>query len=94
MEPKTRSDTQGTSIIPSKADPCVYFRRQKRKILILGVYVDDIILLANDNKLLRDTKQKLIEKFKIKDLGETRSLLGLRVTRDKQQGKIWLDQQA
>lgn len=30
----------------------------------------------------------------MKDLGEARNLLGLRVTRDKQQGKIWLDQQA
>ncbi|KMQ85397.1 retrovirus-related pol polyprotein from transposon tnt 1-94 [Lasius niger] len=78
---------------PSKADPCIYFRRQKGKIL-LGVYVDDIILLANDDQLLRDTKRKLAEKFKMKDLGEVRNLLGLRVTRDKQQGKIWLDQQA
>lgn len=82
------------NLTPSKADPYVYFKRQGRKMLILGVYVDDMIVLSSDDELLRTTKQKLSERFKMKDLGEARHLLRLRVTRDKQRGKIWLDQEA
>lgn len=78
----------------SRADPCIYYCRTQRKIVIVAVYVDDMFILSNDTQLLQATKKKLSNKFKMKDLGEARSLLGMRITRDRQRGKIWLDQEA
>lgn len=46
----------------SRTDPCVYFKREGKQQLILGIYVDDIIVLSNSEKLLRAIKQKLAEK--------------------------------
>lgn len=79
-----------------KADPCV-IKRQQEKMVILGicrVYVDDMIMLSNNNRLLAMTKQELSKHFKMKDLGKTKHLLGSKVTRDEQRGSIWLDQEA
>lgn len=76
---------------PSKANPCVYIKRHQGKLVLLEVYVDDIIILSNDDCSLIATKQYLAKHFKMKDLGEAQHLLGLKITRDEQR-HIWLNQ--
>lgn len=76
----------------SETDPCIYYRKSHRKILIIEVYVDDIFILYND-KMLASTKKNLAVKFKIKDLGKASHLLRMKITRDKQQGLLWIDQE-
>ena len=53
------------------------------KITILMVYVDDIILTEDDEIKIARLKRGLVEEFEIKDLGQLRFFLGMKVTRSK-----------
>jgi hypothetical protein len=45
------------------------------------VYVDDLAIFSSDEQLLRDTKECLMNRFAMKDLGEISRYLGLEVER-------------
>jgi len=77
----------------SDFDPCVYYSVNSGKILIVAVYVDDLIILSNDQKQKRNLKENLMKHLKMKDLGEIHHCLGIRVQRDCVKGTISLDQQ-
>ena len=77
----------------SNFDPCVYYKINNGKILIIAVYVDDLIILSNDQKQKRNLKARLMKQLKMKDLGEIHYCLGIRVQRDRTEGTISLDQQ-
>jgi septin family protein len=49
------------------------------KTIILGLYVDDILLASNDEELLKQTKNLLMETYKMKDLGKVKKFLGLNI---------------
>lgn len=76
----------------SKVDPCVYFKRTHKQIIIIAVYVDDLLMFSNDSKLTATMKNALSSAFKMKDLGEVTSILGMNVTRDRKKGIISIDQ--
>lgn len=76
----------------SKADSCVYFKREDKNRAIIAIYVDDLLILTNNEKTKVLLKGKLSQKFDMKDLGEARYLLGMNITRDRKSGKIWLNQ--
>lgn len=46
----------------------------------------------SDNKEKSLLKQRLSETFKMHDLGEEKHLLGMKISRDRKSGKVWLDQ--
>ncbi|CAN1753617.1 Retrovirus-related Pol polyprotein from transposon TNT 1-94 [Linum perenne] len=52
-----------------------------RKITILIVYVDDIIITGDDEREINLLKQKLAGEFETKDLGEMKYFLGMEVAR-------------
>ena len=45
------------------------------------VYVDDVLVASNDKEQVEEFKVLLDQKFKLKDLGELKYLLGLEVAR-------------
>lgn len=65
-----------------------------KKILIVAIYVDDILIFSNHEDLEKAVKESLSSKFKMKDLGEISSILGMRVIRDRGERTISLDQAA
>ena len=62
--------------------------------MFIGVYVNDIILAANNEKQLKQVKEDLSNKFDIKDLGELKYFLGIKVEQNKESGSIWIGQPA
>ncbi|KAL0318263.1 UNVERIFIED_CONTAM: Retrovirus-related Pol polyprotein from transposon TNT 1-94 [Sesamum calycinum] len=52
-------------------------------VLFLVLYVDDILLIGNDIKMLGDTKAWLSTQFSMKDLGEASYILGIKIFRDR-----------
>ena len=58
--------------------------------MFIGVYVDDIILAAKNEKQLKQVKEDLSNKFDIKDLGELKYFLGIKVEQNKESGSIWI----
>ena len=64
-------------------DQCIYMKVSGRKYIFLILYVDDILLIANDTDLLIETKQLLFSHFDKKDLGEGSYVLGIQILRDR-----------
>ena len=63
-------------------------------MMFIGVYVDDLILAARNEKQLNQVKEKLSSKFDIKDLGEFKYFLGMKVEQNKETKSIWIGQPA
>lgn len=63
--------------IQNGADHCVYVRETPSDKVIIIIWVDDIILAASDEKVLKTVKDMLTVKFKMKDLGQLRYFLGI-----------------
>ena len=47
--------------------------------IFLVLYVDDILLAANETILLVETKQMLCNNFDMKDLGDASFVLGIKI---------------
>jgi hypothetical protein len=76
----------------SQTDPYVYTKRAGRKMVLLAVYVDDILIFSNDDFATSSTKNSLNEKFHMKDLGQVSKCLGINFTRDWKRHTIHIDQ--
>ncbi|GMF25151.1 unnamed protein product [Phytophthora fragariaefolia] len=61
----------------SRMDPCLYFLRQHGKLCVLGLYVDDILIVSQNTKISDLVMTQLTERFNIKDLGDERKCLGV-----------------
>ena len=61
-------------------EACVYKLRREKFVVYLVLYVDDILLMGDNVKLLTDC---LATQFKIKDLRNTNYVLEIQILRDK-----------
>ena len=86
-------DTQLKSMgfTQTKSDPCIYVSTGEESFII-AVYVDDILLATRADKRMTEVKREIASKFKVKDLGELRLFLGVKVVQNKEDGTIWLGQ--
>ena len=66
-----------------KSDPCVYIYSEGGAIYVLTLYVDDVLLLGKDRKVLERIKRKLMGRFSSTDMGDVSLVLGMEVTRDR-----------
>ncbi|KAL0292701.1 UNVERIFIED_CONTAM: Retrovirus-related Pol polyprotein from transposon TNT 1-94 [Sesamum radiatum] len=67
---------RGYDFIKNDYDPCVYKKISGSSVAYLVLYVDDILLIGNDVKMLGDIKAKLSTQFSMKDMGEASYILG------------------
>ncbi|KAL0462296.1 UNVERIFIED_CONTAM: hypothetical protein Slati_0117200 [Sesamum latifolium] len=58
----------------------------------LVLYVDDILLIGNDVKMLGDIKAWLSTQFSMKDMGEASYILGIKIYRDRSRRMLELTQ--
>ena len=63
-------------------ETCVYKRHQDKVVIFLVLYVDDILLIGNDVKVMSSVKVWLSSQFDMKDLGEANFILGIKLWRD------------
>ena len=68
--------------ISNRLENCVYIMKSGSSFIILSLYVDVILLVTNNMKLLNKVKIELSEKFEIKDMGEASYVLGIQIARD------------
>jgi hypothetical protein len=57
----------------------VYRKGTGASLLLVGVYVDDLIICGPDNKIVADFKQQMMQSFKMSDLGLLSYYLGMEV---------------
>lgn len=80
---------KSVNLTRSRADPCVYFNKEAE--LIVGVYVDDLLVTSSRYSTIQKFKDDIKAVFEVKDLGELHHLLSIRITRNKD-GSMTLDQ--
>ncbi|KAJ9557744.1 LOW QUALITY PROTEIN: hypothetical protein OSB04_012358 [Centaurea solstitialis] len=71
----------------SEFEPCVYTKFSGSIVTFLVLYVDDILLIANDS-----VKSWLSKCFQMKDLGEAAYILGIKIYRNRSKRLIGLSQ--
>jgi hypothetical protein len=76
----------------SLIDPGIYMRGTGVNAVFLAVYVDDLLIFGHDLNYISEFKLRLNQKFTIKDFGEVKNILGMCVTRDRQNRTLRLDQ--
>lgn len=59
------------------ANNCVYKKQSDGERVILIIWVDDLLIAASSNDLIRDVKGILAKRFNTKDFGELRHFLGV-----------------
>jgi hypothetical protein len=68
----------------TRSDYCCYIRRQGENFAIVLVWVDDLVVFTNSPAESDRVEHELKQKFEIKTLGEPSLLLGMKITRDKE----------
>ena len=78
------------------SDPCLFFLLTKTgRLLLLFLFVDDFQVgyHRDDREEWEQLKQLLIDRFRTKDMGESKWILGMRIQRDRAAGTLTLDQE-
>ncbi|KAL0455905.1 UNVERIFIED_CONTAM: hypothetical protein Slati_0929700 [Sesamum latifolium] len=83
---------RGYDFIKNDYDPCVYKKISGSSVAYLVLYVDDILLIGNDVKMLGDIKAWLSTQFSMKDMGEASYILGIKIYRDRSRRMLGLTQ--
>nr|KAJ0190715.1 hypothetical protein LSAT_V11C800406370 [Lactuca sativa] len=74
----------------NSADRCIYFKHTSDYIVVICLYVDDMLIIGTHLEGILETKKYLSSNFKMKDLGEVDTILGIKVKRTG--GQISLSQ--
>jgi len=74
------------------ADHSLYIRRSQSELAIIALYVDDLLILSNTIEAMSKIKSALSREFEMSDCGELHQFLGIRITRDRANRRISLDQ--
>lgn len=78
------------------SDPCLFTKRSRSgRPMLLFVFVDDMQAFydARDLSEWNESKRGLEQRFETKDLGESKWMLGMRITRNRAANTIKLDQE-
>lgn len=65
-------------------DQAVYTRNKKGCLLIVGVYVDDLIVTGSSEREISEFKEQMMKEFEMSDLGLLAYYLGIEVSQKKE----------
>ena len=77
---------------PLISDECIFISPNRRMIIL--VYVDDVLIISSDQAQCQEVYNYLAQHFRMNNLGEPTTFLGMRITRDWNAHTISLDQTA
>jgi hypothetical protein len=78
------------------ADTCLYNKKTKSgRLMIIAIFVDDILSAydQSDEAEWNHYKSTIMQKYKVRDLGEADWILQMKVTRDRKNQTLMLDQE-
>ena len=88
------------SFIPGKRyiqrfyDPCVYYNKSlSGEHINILLYVDNMLIAFKSRSAIDKLKNDLSFKFKMKDLGEEKKVLDMKIERDQKGGNVSLTHQ-
>mgnify|MGYP002775250692 FL=1 len=74
------------------SEPNLYIRKVGNIFVILGVYVDDLLIASNSIEALHEATNQLQQAFPVKDLGPMEYCLGIKVSRNRIEGTLSISQ--
>ena len=83
----------------SNADSCIYTKvvsnsEDRKSLIILALYVDDILIASSDNDMLQKEKQMLSQRYKMEDMGPDHHCLGVLIERNRDNKTLYVSQKA
>lgn len=60
----------------------VYVRREGKEAIIVGIYVDDLLITGTDMSLISQFKEQMSSKFEMSDMGKLSYYLGIEVKQE------------
>ena len=75
----------------SKYDSCVYHQKLNDGSFVY-LYVNDMLIAAKNMFGVDKLKVQLKQEFEMKDLRATKKILGMKIHRNRQEGKLFLSQ--
>jgi transposase InsO family protein len=78
------------------SDDCIFTKSTANgRTIFIGIFVDDITYSYDlkDEKEMNSAKELMMRSFKIKDLGDAETILGMRIKRDRKQRSLTIDQE-
>jgi len=72
---------------------CCYVKKYVDSYIILALYVDDMLIVGANITEIDRLKKQLSKNFEMKDLGPTKQILGMRISRDRSKGILNLSQE-
>src|ERR1700742_214337 len=77
-----------------QSDHSIYLRRRQddQSLIIIAIYVDDLLILADSMEMMNKFKAELSNAFDMMNCGEIKHFLGIRVMRDRKTHTIIIDQ--
>jgi len=70
---------------------CIFLKKYAcGNFIVLLLHVDDRIKVRHDPKKIFAVKKTLSKSFSMKDLGSTKNILGMKITRGKSKKLLWL----
>ena len=82
---------KGLGLQPLESDPCLFICSDGDKVLLLLLYVDDILIATNWDEKFTEVANGLKEAYGIKELGEVRHFLGMKI--EQRDGGIFISQE-
>ena len=70
----------------------MYYKFDKANITIVIIYVNDVLFMGSNPKLVRQEKGNFMKVWESRDLGEAKEYLGMRITHDRKKQTLTLDQ--
>ena len=67
-----------------EVEHCLYVKGSRAAQILIGVYVDDMLLVSHSLDEKQNAKDKMGEEFGVKDMGEAAYILGMRITCNKE----------
>lgn len=65
----------------SHFDYSLFTKKADSDLIVILVYIDDLLITGNNPSLLSQTREGLLNQFKMKDLGELKFFLGIEFAR-------------
>jgi chemotaxis protein histidine kinase CheA len=77
-------------------DTCIYVKQSRSgQLMMIGVFVDDMPIAYHkqDEQEWTEIKHAFMTRFRMKDMGECKLILGMRITRDRSNNTLTIDNQ-
>ncbi|XP_055831018.1 uncharacterized mitochondrial protein AtMg00810-like [Solanum dulcamara] len=72
-----------TGYSQSSYDHSLFIKKDGEAIAVILIYVDDLLIIGNSDKLIQELKDSLHSKFKMKDLDDLKYFRGIEILRSK-----------